>query len=76
MSAMVPAQLTPESFHRYPPQGQKLCVEHLDLLRELPLSMTGAFLPSAANSTCNWLTLRDSQTRSANLCSTAFRTLR
>ena len=47
MSMMLPVQLTPESFHRYPPQGQKLCVEHLDLLRELPLILLPSLLREA-----------------------------
>jgi hypothetical protein len=47
MSAMLPAQLTPESFRRYPPQSQKLCVEHLDLLRELPLILLPSLLREA-----------------------------
>ena len=47
MSAMIPAQLTPENFHRYPPQGQKLCVEHLDLLRTLPLILLPLLLREA-----------------------------
>lgn len=39
---MLPANLTAASFARYPPQAQRLAVEHLVLLRSLPL----AFLPS------------------------------
>ena len=38
---MLPNQLTPEQFNAYPPQARQLCVEHLPLLRQLPL----AFLP-------------------------------
>lgn len=38
---MLPAQLTPESFTGYPPEARQLCVDHLSLLRRLPL----AFLP-------------------------------
>jgi hypothetical protein len=47
MSATLPAQLTAESFHHYPPQAQKLCVEHLDLLRELPLILLPLLLREA-----------------------------
>ena len=47
MSTMLPAQLTPESFHRYPPQGQEFCVAHLDLLRELPLILLPSLLREA-----------------------------
>jgi hypothetical protein len=44
---MLPAQLTPGSFHRYPPQAQRLCVEHLSLLRELPLILAPLLLREA-----------------------------
>jgi hypothetical protein len=47
MSAMLPAQLTPESFHRYPQQAQKLCIGHLVLLRELPLILLPLLLREA-----------------------------
>ena len=39
---MLPPQLTPASFRRYPPQAQALATAHLALFRQLPL----AFLPS------------------------------
>lgn len=47
MSAMLPAQLTPESFRNYPPQARGLCVEHLDLLRGLPLVLVPLLLREA-----------------------------
>jgi hypothetical protein len=47
MIATLPTQLAPESFHRYPPQAQRLCVEHLILLRELPLILVPLLLREA-----------------------------
>ncbi|HEX4320207.1 MAG TPA: hypothetical protein VHZ52_04850 [Acidobacteriaceae bacterium] len=47
MSAILPAQLTPESFQHYPPQARKLCVEHLELLRRLPLILLPLLLREA-----------------------------
>ena len=47
MSAMLPSQLTPESFRRYPPQARSLCAEHLDLLRQLPLILVPLLLREA-----------------------------
>ena len=38
---MLPSQLTPESFHNYPPQARTLAVKQIDLLQKTPL----AFLP-------------------------------
>lgn len=38
---MLPNQLIPEEFKKYPPQSRQLCVGRLPLLRQLPL----AFLP-------------------------------
>lgn len=38
---MLPSQLTPDLFVRYPPQARALAIEQLDLLRQMPL----AFLP-------------------------------
>jgi hypothetical protein len=35
---VLPAQLTPEDFKTYPPKARDLAVEHLALLRRLPLS--------------------------------------
>src|SRR5271154_6368230 len=47
MSAMLPSQLMPESFRRYPPQARSLCAEHLDLLRQLPLILVPLLLREA-----------------------------
>ena len=47
MSAMLPSQLTAESFHRYPPQARSLCIEHLSLLRQLPLILLPLLLREA-----------------------------
>jgi len=47
MTAMLPAQLTPESFRGYPPQAQRLCVQYLDLLRGLPLIVLPLLLREA-----------------------------
>jgi hypothetical protein len=38
---MLPTQLTADAFAAYPPEARHLCVDHLPLLRQLPL----AFLP-------------------------------
>jgi hypothetical protein len=47
MSAMLPDQLTAGSFRRYPPQAQRLCVKHLDLLRQLPAILVPLLLREA-----------------------------
>jgi hypothetical protein len=47
MNAMLPAQLTPESFRRYPPQARSICVEHLELLRQLPMILVPLLLREA-----------------------------
>lgn len=39
---MQPTQLKPEDFAKYPPEGRKLVVAHLDAIQQLPLS----FLPN------------------------------
>lgn len=39
---MLPRDLTPGRFEKYPPQARKIAVAHLDALRQLPLS----FVPS------------------------------
>ena len=47
MSVMFPSQLRPESFLRYPPQARNLCIEHLVLLRQLPLILLPLLLREA-----------------------------
>ena len=41
---MQPRDLNPESFAGYPPEAKKLVIEHLDALRELPLSVLPGLL--------------------------------
>lgn len=44
---MQPRDLNPESFAGYPPEARKLIVEHLDALRQLPLSFVPGLLREA-----------------------------
>jgi hypothetical protein len=44
---MQPRDLNPESFAGYPPEARKLIVEHLDALRQLPLSFLPGLLREA-----------------------------
>jgi hypothetical protein len=44
MTQMLPAQLKPENFKSYPPEARSLVVQHLDLLRQLPLILVPLLL--------------------------------
>jgi hypothetical protein len=44
---MQPGDLKPEHFAGYPPQARKLIIEHLDVLRRLPLSFVPSMLREA-----------------------------
>src|ERR1700747_3422747 len=41
---MMPDQLTATSFSSYPPEARQFAIDHLALLRQLPLSVAPAFL--------------------------------
>jgi len=47
MTALLPSELKPESFRSYPPEARKLVIQHLDLLRELPLILVPLLLREA-----------------------------
>jgi hypothetical protein len=45
---MIPAQLKPEQFAAYPPLARRLAIDHLDLLRRMPLAYLPLFLREVA----------------------------